>query len=43
MSDVKKIIRLWASLDSTEALKQQLDDFDKKVDAKIAEIALLKQ
>lgn len=43
MSDVKKIVRLWASLDSTETLKQQLDDFDKKVDAKIAEIAQLKQ
>lgn len=43
LKDVKKIVRLWASLDSTETLKAQLDEFEKKVDTKLAEIVSAKQ
>jgi len=41
-NDIRKIVRLWASLDSHDTLKSQLDAFEATVSKKIQEIASAK-
>ena len=42
LHDIRKIVQLWASLDSLPELQHQFDEFDKSVNEKIAEIEQFK-
>ena len=43
LTDITKIIKLWATLDSLPELKQKFDDFHASVTAKITKIESLKK